>query len=220
MVIIFLVYSFVSSSRWTELGDSIKFVLEFASAAGAITEFRFVNAADPILIGFTDIDDVEHKENVDIVRRVLDQYPSGTGDLSSHIGKVAQEIESSAAIFRSKGQKASVIIATDCYDNTESILVLLEPLKRLPVIVTVRLCTDDEKVLNAWAGAAHDLAGLVDLLDDYNEESIKIACVNPWLTYGLPLHQFRELGMGIRELDILHEDLLMPESFLRVLRLL
>jgi hypothetical protein len=203
-----------------ELGDSMRFVLNFSAAAGASTEFGFINASNPILIGFSDVDDSEHKQQVDIVKRILSQYPSGGYDLTGHVNRVAQEIEQSADSYRTKGQKVSVIIATDSYDSKDSILDLLKPFKRLPVIITIRLCTDNEKVLDAWNEAAKIMDGMVDILDDYNEESIQVSTENPWLTYGLPLHQFRELGMGMRELNLLKLELLQPESFLRVSRLM
>lgn len=53
--------SFVRCSRWEELVQSIHFHSGLANAAGAVTEFRLLNNADPIMIGENDDGGMAHR---------------------------------------------------------------------------------------------------------------------------------------------------------------
>ena len=61
---------------------------------------------------------------------------------------------------------------------------------------------------------------LVIVIDDLSGEAQEIHKVNPWLTYGEPLHRLREFGVSIKELDIIDEQLLPLEQFKRICKLL
>ena len=78
----------VSSTRWAELGDSIRFHAGLAEAAGAVTEFRVLNQAAPFLIGTGDDDG----SNLKRLCTVLDGSPGGGTPLCRHVNEVIQEI--------------------------------------------------------------------------------------------------------------------------------
>jgi len=45
----------------------------------------------------------------------------------------------------------------------------------------------------------------IDILDDFLSESIEVAKVNNWLSYGPPLHLLREFGTSCRDFDMIDE---------------
>jgi len=81
----------------------------------------------------------------------------------------------------------------------------LRSLEGLPVWVVVRLCTDDEQVFDFYNSLDSQFNLPYDVLDDYFGESLEVYLRNPWLTYALPLHRFREFGFKITVLDTIDE---------------
>jgi hypothetical protein len=49
-------------------------------------------------------------------------------------------------------------------------------------------------------------------LDDFAGEGQEVHHVNPWLTYGLPLHTAREFGLTEKVFDLLDERALAPSE--------
>ena len=52
--------------------------------------------------------------------------------------------------LRSVGQKVVVVIATDGESSDGDIAAAMAPLKDLPVWVVIRLCTDEDKIVDYW----------------------------------------------------------------------
>jgi precorrin-6B methylase 1 len=52
--------------------------------------------------------------------------------------------------LRANQQKVAVIIATDGESSDGDIATAMAPLAQLPVWVVIRLCTNDEKIVNYW----------------------------------------------------------------------
>ena len=88
----------------------------------------------------------------------------------------------------------------------------MKPLERLPVLVVVKLCTDDDKIVQYWNEIDNQLELEIDVLDDLCSEAAEIHGKNPWLTYGEPLHRLREFGLPIKEIDLLDEQALSSEQ--------
>ena len=64
----------------------------------------------------------------------------------------------------------------------------LGSLAGLPVSTVIRLCTDDDEVVNFYNSLDENLELNMDVLDDFVGEAKEIHSKNKWLTYGLPLH--------------------------------
>jgi hypothetical protein len=60
----------------------------------------------------------------------------------------------------------------------------------------------------------------LDILDDISGEAKEIYAVNPWLTYGEPLHRMREFGVTIKEMDLLDEARLTADQAVVVIRMM
>ncbi len=71
--------------------------------------------------------------------------------------------------------------------------------------MTIRLCTDDDGVVEYWNKIDNQLELDMDVLDDFLREAQEIHDVNPWLTYGEPFHRLREFGITTKEFDLLDE---------------
>ena len=74
----------------------------------------------------------------------------------------------------------------------------MRPLQFLPVIVVVRLCTDDASIVDYWNSIDEKLEVDIDVLDDFSGEAREVSVVNGWLTYGEPLHRLREFGCTLK----------------------
>ncbi len=79
----------ISSTRWAELTDAIRFHANFADVAQVPTEFRVLNSHAPILIGSGREDD---GQNLRALSAILDGSPGGGTPLCRHINEVITSI--------------------------------------------------------------------------------------------------------------------------------
>ena len=56
----------------------------------------------------------------------------------------------------------------------------------------------------------------VDFVCSFVPHNLQIYAVNPWLTYGAPLHRLREFGIPIKEMDLIDETKLSLEQARKV----
>lgn len=187
---------FISSSRWNELTDAISFHAGLANAASAISEFRFLNG-QTVRIG-------DGLTDMSVFRSLLDVSPGGGTPLCRHIREVIAEIQKLRPMLH-PGQKACVVIFTDGESSDGDIAKAMAPLQDLPVWVVIRLCTDEERIVNYWNNIDNELELDMDVLDDLKGEAEEVTSINPWLTYGEPLHRLREFGIPVKEIDLLDE---------------
>ncbi len=127
----------------------------------------------------------------------LNEPPSGKTPLCVHIREVVRSL-----LWLTSFEAP---IASDGESTDGDVADALRPLEHLPAWVVIRLCTDEEKIVNYWNNIDNDLELDMDVLDDLEAEAKEIEAVNRWLTYGEPLHQLREFGIPIKEIDLLDE---------------
>ena len=137
--------------------------------------------------------------------------------------------------LRATNKKVAVIIATDGESSDGDIAQAMAPLKDLPALVVIRLCTDQDSICDYWNNIDKILGELfvccqsvlihlplseldLDILDDICAEGSEIAAVNPWLTYGEPLHRMREFGVSLKEFDLLDESRLSGDQIATFIR--
>lgn len=101
---------------------------------------------------------------------------------------------------------ACVIIATDGEASDGNLVEAMRPLKSLPVWIVLRLCTDEQRIVDYWNDIDQQLELNMEVLDDFKGEALEVKAHNPWLTYGEPLQRMREFGVHTKEIDFLDEQ--------------
>jgi hypothetical protein len=143
----------VKCTRWAELKDSMGFIAELSEAAQAPSEFRLLNGADPVMVGLGN----DNKEGLEFTKEVLDEEPAGQTPLCHHVNNVVKAIEAMAPDLRRLNKKAAVIIATDGESTDGKVSKALEPLRSLPAFVVIRLCTDQDSIVDYWNNIDQEL---------------------------------------------------------------
>lgn len=170
-------------------------------------------------MGENDDSNKSPQEKVHKVGQILKSIqPGGPTNLTKQLNTIYGYISSIAHQLRSSNQKVSLVIATQglpTNDNGESnqqitqeFVMALKAFENVPATITLRLCTDNEQVFHFYK-ATIDCAHIShDIIDDYSGEALEVYLQNPWLTYVLSLHRFRELGLHVKVFDLLDERLL------------
>ena len=209
----------VSATRWAELGDSVAVAGEIAAALGARTDFNLLNATPSgqfLTVGYDDGQmNIPPGQLCDLaqLKAVMQESPRGGTPLTEAIQKIIATVAPGAERLKAQGQQVAVVIATDGLPNDpKSFLQSLQQLQQLPVWVVVRLCTDQNDVVDYWSSLDKHLEAPLEVLDDLVGEAEEIAAVSPWLTYGPPLHFAREFGCKNKLFDLLDEVQLLPSQ--------
>jgi hypothetical protein len=209
----------VPCSRWEEIHECVEYHIKLAGLIEAPTRFRLLN--DPgVNVGqqqFSvgeDPNRIVHdmQEAQSIMRKAR---PGGCTPLTSHIIEIHQEVFNMAPELRNRGQKVVIVIATDGLptdergyggpQHSQEFVEALRLLEGLPVWVVIRLCTDEDDVVDFYNELDGQLELSMEVLDDFAGEAKEVTDENPWLNYALPLHRLREMGYHDRVFDMLDE---------------
>jgi hypothetical protein len=196
------------STRWKELADIVKFQAGWAQAAHALTEFRLLNNAAPLVVG-NPADNTAYSRLCQIIDS---SGPAGGTPLCRHINEIAAQVRGMEPQLRANGHRAAIIICTDGESSDGDVAAALRPLHALPVWVVIRLCTDEANVVNYWNNVDNQLELELEILDDLCSEAAEVHKINPWFTYGEPLHFVRQFGINIKELDLMDEKQLTADQ--------
>lgn len=223
----------LSCSRWAEIQDTVTYHAQIAAALAAPTSFRLLNPArdGTEMFGVAENgperirDDLNH-----FVRTIREISPDGVTPLSERVREIGATIESMRDRMVAEGGKAVVVLATDGLPSDRNgssdkaqlneFTEALRSLEGLPVWVVIRLCTDDDRVVDYYNNLDNDLELSIDVLDDFVTEAKEVYRYNPWLNYALPLHRMREMGFYHKLFDLLDERSLTKDELRDFFRLL
>lgn len=217
----------VGCTRWAEIQQTAEYHVRMAALTKAATVFRFLN--DPGVAGgkqqfgiaTPDTENDAASINEEVARAVSTIHsasPGGVTPLSRHVREIRENIAAMEPELRGDGTRVVVVLATDglptdeygtCDQHTKNTFIdALRSLEGLPVWVVVRLCTDEEEVVDFYNDLDRHLEFSLEVLDDFIGEAEEVNEHNSWLNYALPLHRCREMGYHNRLFDLLDERLL------------
>merc|ERR1712151_399455 len=142
--------------------------------------------------------------------------PTGVTPLTEHVREVQANVSAMKDHLASTGQKVVIVLATDGlpsdnYGSSNSRTLnefkdALRSLQGLPVWVVVRLCTDEDSVVDFYNKLDSQLELSLEVIDDFTGEAEEVYEHNKWLNYSLPLHRIREMGFSHKLFDLLDEQ--------------
>mmetsp|Transcript_13521 Transcript_13521/g.31429 ORF Transcript_13521/g.31429 Transcript_13521/m.31429 type:complete len:311 (-) Transcript_13521:413-1345(-) len=209
----------VSSTRWEEIRECVSYHIHMAGLLRTPTRFRLLNnpgaSVGPQEFGIAEIvesiPDDEHKA----MAIMHGAHPRGCTPLTYHIQEIHMIVSSMADELRREGRKVAIVIATDGLPTNEhgvggshvsqQFVESLRMLEGLPVWVVIRLCTDEDHIVNFYNELDEHLELSLEVLDDFCGEAAEVYEHNPWLNYALPLHRCREMGYHHRVFDLIDE---------------
>jgi len=204
-------------TRWAEIQNTVSYHAQIASLLEAPTSFRLLNPTYHIEKFSVAERGSEHiSEDLRIaLKNIRDISPSGATPLSERVQEIQFTVESMKDQLVAKNQKVVIVLATDGlpsnrYGETSQLQLnefkqALRSLERLPIWLVIRLCTDDDKVVDFYNNIDNELELSIDILDDFVAEAKEVFEHNKWLNYALPLHRMREMGFYHRLFDLIDE---------------
>eukprot|EP00545_Synedropsis_sp_CCMP1620_P011671 CAMPEP_0119008938 /NCGR_PEP_ID=MMETSP1176-20130426/4027_1 /TAXON_ID=265551 /ORGANISM="Synedropsis recta cf, Strain CCMP1620" /LENGTH=366 /DNA_ID=CAMNT_0006961359 /DNA_START=82 /DNA_END=1179 /DNA_ORIENTATION=+ len=221
----------VPGTRWEEIRETVNYHIRAASLLKAPTCFRLLNnpgsRVGPQIFSVADNNGLPPHEAIKILRNT---NPSGGTPLRQHIEDIYAQISVIAPELVKTGSRAVIVIATDGLPTDETaqggayqqqlFVDALRSLEGLPVWLVIRLCTDDDAVVEFYNNLDEQLELSMDVLDDFCGEALEIHEFNPWLNYALPLHRCREMGFFHRIFDLIDERKLTKSEVREYLQLL
>ena len=156
-----------------------------------------------------------HQDEYEALQIMTKVRPGGCTPLTAHIREIHQAVSAMASDLRASGRRVAIVLATDGLPTDErgssgkyqqkQFVESLRMLEGLPVWVVVRLCTDEDEVVNFYNDLDEQLELSLEVLDDFCGEAAEVYEFNSWLNYALPLHRCREMGYHHRVFDMIDE---------------
>lgn len=199
----------VPCTRWKELQGTIEYHVQMAALLKAPTIFRMLNnpgaAAGPqtFCVGTNGPDSIDSDVST-ALSVMMNSSPGGVTPLVQHIREIQREVAAMAPDLMQRGQRVAIILATDGLPTDERgiggevqkrlFIDAMRTLEGLPVWIVIRLCTDDDSVVEFYNDLDSQLELSLEVLDDFISEGKEVYETNKWINYGLPLHRIREMG--------------------------
>lgn len=210
----------VSCSRWDEICECVKYHVDMAALLEAPTNFRLLNHPGATVgnqqFGVAEAGAEMIQRDVGTAKSILSKArPGGVTPLASHIRDIHQAVKGMSQTLQREGKRVVIVLATDGLPTDEhgyggdiqnaEFVSALRQLEGLPVWVVIRLCTDEEPVVDFYNNLDEQLELSLEVLDDFVAEAEEVYEHNKWLNYALPLHRCREMGFHDRVFDLIDE---------------
>ena len=201
----------IRCSRWEELRETVFFHANFSASTRSHTSFRLLNNHPyEYAVGTPHPGTHESAAQLEKVNQAMRTGPAGGTPLCQQVLAAANEIRQMVPQLQAVGQRCVLVIATDGQPSDGNLSVALKQLERLPVLVIIRMCTDEDDIVEYYNGVDSNLELSMDVLDDLRGEALEVTSVNPWLVYGDPLHKAREFGIHHKLFDLIDETTFSP----------
>ena len=201
----------VRCSRWEELSETIDFHANFSAATRSHTSFRLLNNHPyEYAVGTPRPGTQEFAAQLEKVKQAMRTGPAGGTPLCQQVLSAAHEIRTMLPQLQAVGQRCVLVIATDGQPTDGRLDMALKELERLPVLVIIRMCTDEDDIVEFYNNIDANLELSMDVLDDLRGEALEVNSVNSWLVYGEPLHKAREFGIHHKLFDLIDETRFSP----------
>ncbi len=179
-------------------------------------------------VGLDDKSDEMFQADVEKALRIIQNVgPSGVTPLADHIVEIRKEVSAMKDNLSRSGKRVTIILATDGiptdnygYEQKGEFISALRSLEGLPLWVVIRLCTDDDDVVQFYNSLDDNLELSLEVLDDFASEAHEVNEHNPWLNYTLALHRCREMGFYHRVFDMIDEKALSKSELREYVRLI
>ena len=210
----------IQCSRWTELQEAVIYHCQMAALLEAPTVFRLLNdpgrAIGPQQFSIAENGSKFVQDDLNVAKQTMERAgPSGVTPLTEHVLEIRDNVTAMQSQLMDAGQKVAIILATDGLpsDNfgvsnaatRQQFESSLRSLEGLPVWIVVRLCTDEDDVVEYYNNLDNQLELSLEVLDDFTGEAKEVYEENKWLNYALPIHRIREMGFSHRLFDLLDE---------------
>jgi len=208
----------ISCSRWNELTEDVLAIASISTVLGARTDVHLLNPTRGFAAcsvnakswdGIAPLGPAVDESTLGCQMREI--RPNGGTPLTEAVMDVVSMITPIAHSLRANGQAVPVLLCTDGLpNNRQTFIQAMQQLQALPVWCVVRLCTDDDAVVDFWNDLDRALEAPLEVLDDVRGEAAEVTSLNPWLTYGPPLHMARLFGLPEKIFDAIDEESLLP----------
>ncbi len=212
----------VPCTRWAELTETVNYHAQMAALIQAPTSFRLLNnpgahiGPQEFSVADKGVDAAIIQRDLDVaIRTMRAASPSGVTPLAQHVREIRENVLSMMDDLNAEGKKVAVILATDGlptnnqgiggFQERNDFTDALRSMEGLPVWIVIRLCTDEENVVEFYNSLDQQLELSIEVLDDLIGEAEEVHENNPWLNYCLQLHRMREMGIPHRLFDLLDE---------------
>jgi hypothetical protein len=210
----------IQCSRWTELQEAVIYHAQMAALLEAPTVFRLLNdpgrAVGPQQFSVAEKGKKFLQDDLQVAQTTMKRVsPSGVTPLTEHVREIRENVLTMREQLMDAGQKVAIILATDGLPSDNfgvsnastraEFEASLRSLEGLPVWIVVRLCTDEDDVVEYYNNLDGQLELSLEVLDDFTGEAKEVYEQNKWLNYALPLHRIREMGFSHRLFDLLDE---------------
>lgn len=211
---------FVDCSRWAEIRETVEYHAQIAALLEAPTVFRLLNdpgrMCGPQQFSIAERGPEYIAEDLNIALQTMrNATPSGVTPLAEHVREIRANVVAMQERLVQNGQKVVIVLATDGLPSDSSGISsqstrrefenALRSLEGLPVWIVVRLCTDEEDVVDFYNNLDSQLELSLEVIDDFTGEAEEVYEHNKWLNYALPMHRIREMGFSHRLFDLLDE---------------
>eukprot|EP00568_Trieres_chinensis_P018080 CAMPEP_0183327360 /NCGR_PEP_ID=MMETSP0160_2-20130417/83723_1 /TAXON_ID=2839 ORGANISM="Odontella Sinensis, Strain Grunow 1884" /NCGR_SAMPLE_ID=MMETSP0160_2 /ASSEMBLY_ACC=CAM_ASM_000250 /LENGTH=311 /DNA_ID=CAMNT_0025495485 /DNA_START=495 /DNA_END=1430 /DNA_ORIENTATION=- len=212
------VRQYVPCSRWEEIKECVDYHADMSALLNAPTVFRLLNdpgrTVGPQEFSVADQGAEFSACDCERAKSVMSKAtPCGLTPLTEHIVEIRARISALAPSLTREGRKAVVVLATDGLptggrdkvESSKQFVQALRTLEGLPVWIVIRLCTDEDDVVEYYNDLDEQLELSLEVLYGFVAEAKEVFECNRWLNYALPLHRMRELGFHDRVFDLIDE---------------